>query len=173
MSDWSSVPATEKQLAYLRLFGYTPEGSLTKQQASDLLSDLEQDPEWCRVRDENRRRQADESFKEHLAKRRTHLAHYLHLGCDAAARESKSDLRDAKRERLNFWKDTFDLRERISENWQADDLHEQYGSHYKMPTAEQIQAILDALDKHSPTWDIDYPHAFYSTLQTNFPELVR
>lgn len=169
MSDWETMPATDKQLAYLQLFGYTPEGSLSKKQANDMIDAFSEDPERCRIRNENQERQAAEYNK----RRRANLAHYLHLDCEAAAKESKSELRHAKKVRLDFWKDTFDLGERLNEAHQTYIFNEQYGCRFKMPSAQQIQAILDALDKHSETWDLEYPHAFYSTAETNFPELVR
>lgn len=170
MSDWEIIPATDKQLAYLQLFGYTADGQLTKSQAHDLISAFEEDPEKRRIRDENQRREAVAEQE----KRRKNLAYYLHLDCEAASKGSaKAELQRFRKLRLNFWKDTFDLGERISEAFQAYALHADFGCNFKKPSAEQIQGVLDALDKHSATWDADYPEAFYSTMKLNFPSLLR
>ena len=49
---WSDRPASENQIAYLKLFGFVKEG-LTKGEAHDLLGKFVDDPERCRIRDEN------------------------------------------------------------------------------------------------------------------------
>lgn len=170
MNNWDTLPATQRQLEYLRLFGYTPNGPVTKAQAHELISAYEEDPEKRRIRDENKSRECLIEAK----RRRENLAYYLHMDCEAASKEAaKGELRRCRKLRLDFWKDSFDLGERLSEAFQAYALHEELGCRFRMPRTEQIQAVLDALDKHSQSWDMDHPKAFYSTLELNFPELLR
>jgi hypothetical protein len=56
---------------------------------------------------------------------------------------------------------------------QVSGLYKRYGCRFAIPTHEQAQVILDALDSAMALWDRDYPELFYETLELNFPELVR
>jgi hypothetical protein len=166
--NWDTEPATEKQLNYLKMFGYVPDRPLTKTEAHDLLSKFEEDPERCQIRTETRLRESAIYEKE----RRENLAYFLRTDCEFAAK-AYEELKLCKKSRLNFWKDTFDLGERLSEAFQAYDFHNKYGCQFKKPSNEQIKGVLDALDSRLPTWDKDSPILFYQTLELNFPELLR
>ena len=113
--NWDTEPATEKQLAYLKMFGYVPETPLNKTTAHDLISQFEEDPERRRIRNENQGRESL-IYEE---KRRENLAYYLHTDCDALAKAlenasdkedrfyAKDELKLKQDERIEFWKDTF------------------------------------------------------------------
>jgi len=180
--NWDALPATEKQLACLKMFGYEPENPLSKAAAHDLLSQFEQDPGRCGIRDGN---QARESAL-HAAKRLENLAYYLHSDCDALAKtlenaedkedsvSAKDELQFAIRARVEFWKDTFrEPNDREGESVQAYEFYRNFGQFVKMPTTTQVAGVLSALDKYSPTWDLERPTDFFHTLKLNFPELMR
>jgi hypothetical protein len=85
-------------------------------------------------------------------------------------------LKDAWNERLWFWRDTFrtpDQMEGAGTNEQQIKLYFAHGHRYKKPSENNIRAVLEALDAYSPTWDKDTPEYFFSTLQQNFPELLK
>jgi hypothetical protein len=96
--------------------------------------------------------------------------------------EEKEELKDARRERMEFWKATF------QQHWYdtevgfylldfaptIDWLLETYGHRFKTPTAKQIHWTLDELDVSHPQWDIKADVAlFYQTLQNSHPQLVK
>jgi hypothetical protein len=58
-------------------------------------------------------------------------------------------------------------------NEQPIKLYFAHGYRYKMPSENNIRAVLEALDAYSPTWDKDTPEYFFSTLEQNFPELQK
>jgi hypothetical protein len=180
--NWDTEPATEKQLAYLKMFGYVPETPLNKTTAHDLISQFEEDPERRRIRNENQGRESL-IYEE---KRRENLAYYLHTDCDALAKAlenasdkedrfyAKDELKLKQDERIEFWKDTFrQPNDRQGESTQAYELYCNFGQFVKMPTTSQVKGILSALDKYSQTWDLDRPTDFFHTLKLNFPELMR
>jgi hypothetical protein len=179
--SWDAEPATEKQLNYLKLFGYEPDQPLTKQAAHDLIDKFEKDPERRRIRGENQARESAVYEKE----RRENLAYYLHTDCDTLAKAlanasdkedrfyAKDELKLKQDERIEFWKDTFrDVGDRKGESLQAYEFYENFGQFVKVPTNDQIKGLLAALDKYSPTWDLDRPTDFFHTLKLNFPELL-
>ena len=178
--SWDTEPATEKQLAYLKMFGYVPENPLSKSAAHDLIDQFEEDPERREIRRQNQKRESD-AYELEL---RELLAFYLHRDCDDAARklenapdkfkrEATAKLKSCKKSRLDFWKNSINCDERLSECYQGFMFYRQWGCQFKTPSAEKIQAILDALDSKLPTWDKDNPKLFYETLEINFPELLR
>jgi hypothetical protein len=174
--NWDAEPATQNQLAYLKLFGYVPENPLTKSAAHDLLDQFEEDPARREIRRQNQLREANEYEKD--------LAFNLHRDCDEAARKSQdapdkynreaaAKLRDCQKYRVLFWKDTFGGNEHLAECDQGWLFFRKWGCQFKTPSAEKIQAVLGALDSKLPTWDKDNPKLFYETLELNFPELLR
>lgn len=180
--NWDTQPATEKQLNYLRVFGYEPDRPLTKAEAHGLILQFEDDPERQKIRSKNQGEALDICNKQ----REENLAYYLHAECDALAKalanakdredkiHIKDELKSKQDERLEFWKDTFrspsDTR---GSSLQSFGFYDEFGQFFKMPTNSQCKGVLAALDKHSPTWDLDYPKAFFSTLKENFEELLR
>lgn len=89
--------------------------------------------------------------------------------------DAKMDLKEAQRQRIEFWEDTFRV-DQVEVSYYCEQtirLYCEHGYRFEMPTKKRIQAILDTLDAHSPTWDIDGTVSFYLTLEASFPELVR
>jgi hypothetical protein len=178
--NWRDDPASEKQLTFLKLFGFTPDRPLTKGEASDLIAQFSEDPERQLIRDKNQVGKIEREYRE----REQDLAHHLHLEYEDAKRaaenaergeirDAKMYLRDAQNERLCFWEDTIREPEDGSGNEQAVKLYFAQGYRFEMPSKKEIQAILDALDADSPTWDKDIPEYFFQTLEHNFPGLLR
>ena len=62
--SWRNNPATEKQIKYLTEFGYVASGPLSKGEASDLISQLSEDPERRRIRDEKSRQDGNVRLKK-------------------------------------------------------------------------------------------------------------
>jgi hypothetical protein len=171
--NWRDDPATEKQLDYLKDFGFVPERPLKKGEASDLISEFSEDPEKQRIRNEAQ-------FKE----RERNLAHHLRLACDSAKldldragkgeiRDAKAYLRDVQNERLAFWQHAFQPPDGGEIYQQPIKLYLEHGYRFKMPSSKHFQKVLDALDADSATWDKDVPEYFFQALQHNFPELLR
>ena len=53
------------------------------------------------------------------------------------------------------------------------EFYMKYGCQFVVPTHEQVQEILDALDSALPDWDRNRADLFYQTLELNFPGLRR
>jgi hypothetical protein len=95
--------------------------------------------------------------------------------------EAQTELKDARSDRIGFWKATF------KEDWilsdeesrlidfadTIDSLHATYGRYFKIPTNKEVIDILEALDKASPDWDKREPHAFYTALKATVPDCTR
>ena len=171
---WKDEPATEIQLGHLRRLGYEPDRPVTKGEAAQLISDFEElsgspatpkgddDLEFARisayrlrVKVENARRAAAQGSIRPLENPR----HLLEV---------------AVAERREFWADTCSEADKMHlVCTQVLALHKQHGCRFAVPTADQVQAILDSLDSALPEWDRDHPELFYQTLELNFPELLR
>jgi hypothetical protein len=151
---WRDEPATEKQVDFLRRFGWRPDGPLTKGQASDLIEQFQGD--------EGRR----EILWQNDAKEE---AYRLHSEVEAARSDPDLDLQDAIQVRLDWWLSVFNVGECGSQL--GLDLWESYAKHFDPPTPEQAQAILSGLDEASPNWDKEHPRLFFETLELNHPEL--
>src|SRR5947209_9006891 len=106
-------PATDKQLAYLLKFGYSPPGQLTKGEASELIEKFSQDPERCKIRDEN--------HVQEIVKSEEAAAWNLHIEVNKAKAEPEEDLEFATGQRLKFWADTFNVAK--AENGQGLELY--------------------------------------------------
>jgi hypothetical protein len=179
--SWKDDPATEKQLAYLRQFGYEPNGPITKGEASQLIDQFSEDPARDAIRTSNQIRESDRL--DHEAEKK--FAYVLHRlvnelteSLTTAERDEKGDIKwelnDTRQRRLQFWKDTMRSPEKVEDfHVQANDLFESRGHHFKMPSKAQLEAMLEALDASSPTWDLEMPEYFFTTLEHNFPELKR
>lgn len=102
-------------------------------------------------------------------------AHTLRLAVETAKREGQREkLDEAVRRRVEFWIDTCrEVLEMRAATRQVLDLHRHHGCRFCAPAYRQAQYILDALDSAMPGWDHDHPELFYTTLELNFPELVR
>jgi hypothetical protein len=171
--SWKDDPATEKQLNYLKQFGFVPEHAMTKGEASALISQFSEDPGRQRVRDDNQ-----------AGDREANMAYGLRIECESAKREldaagkgeirdAKMFLRDAQNERLDFWQKALQPPDGGEVYQQPIKLYLGYGYRFKMPSSKHLQDILDALDAESATWDKDMPERFFQTLELNFPDLLR
>ena len=175
--------ATEKQLQYLEVFGYISDKPLTKEDASILIAQFSEDPERRRIRDKNQAEKTEQGFAERERNLAYHLRSEFDQAKQSAEKAERADIRDAKmylkdtrNERLWFWQDTFrtpDQMEGSGTNEQAIRLYFAQGYRFEMPSEENTNVILDALDANSPTWDKDVPEYFFSTLENNFAELVK
>ena len=152
-------PATEKQLAYLLKFGYTPPGPLTRGEASNLIEQFSEDPERCNIRD----------AKQMMVEHEEATAWNLHTKVNQARADPEEDLEFATGQRLEFWAGTFNVVK--AEGGQGLEFHMSHGRLFEVPSEKQIQEILDALDAQMPEWDRDNPDLFYQTLELNHPEL--
>jgi uncharacterized tellurite resistance protein B-like protein len=187
-------PATEKQLAYLNLFGFVPDRPLTIVEASALIEQFSGDPERQKVRDGNYVNQKLKDYDD----LNTNQAFYMRNDIDEAKRElekaEEDDTNDAeaivdyvenveyvRNCRLDFWADTFDLPVNIQYGtYRQCSVYEQKtkfylanGYRFELPAPEQIQVVLDILDADSATWDKDMPESFFQTLEHSFPQLLR
>ena len=89
-------------------------------------------------------------------------------------RTATADPRLTPEERQEFWIDT--CREVTQMHIVSQVVLEHYQKHgcrFAVPTRQQVQDVLDALDAAMPKWEKEYPELFYQTLELNFPELVR
>lgn len=96
--------------------------------------------------------------------------------------EPKDELKYESGLRIKFWKATFPSggRSLEVEDWEglADytetiTCYSDLGGRFKVPTNEQILAVLNSLDQQSPDWDKTQPEQFYSALAASFPDLIR
>jgi hypothetical protein len=175
--------ATEAQLKYIRDLGGTSPPDLNIAEASLLIDQLLHDPEQQRIHEEKQAGKWEHEFAE----RERNVAYHLHSEFNEAKhseetaekgeiRDAKMYLKDAWNERLWFWRDTFrspDQMEGAGTNEQPIKLYFAHGHRYRIPSENNIRAVLEALDAYSPTWDKDTPEYFFSTLQQNFPELLK
>ena len=83
-------------------------------------------------------------------------------------------LSPAVEKRREFWLDTCrEMTEMRSAAPQAFELYQKHGCRFVVPTREEVQTVLDALDNAVSSWEQSYPELFYQTLELNFPELVK
>src|SRR5512133_151119 len=86
----------------------------------------------------------------------------------------RADLLSTIAARQQFWLDTCRAdTEGSSASVHALEFFHHYGAHFFAPTWEEVQEVLDALDRAMPWWDKDHPELFYEALRINFPSLLR
>jgi hypothetical protein len=185
--NWREEPASESQLEYLKVFGFTPDRPITKGEASELLTQFKEDPERQRIRAEARvaeRARKDAQNRMDQAEREVDMAYYLHADCDSAkkslaeaergeAQEAKVYLRELQEDRFRFWQETFRAPAWERTDLQPIKLYLEHGHRFNLPAKNILQAMLDTLDADSATWDRDNPGYFFQTLEYNFPQLLR
>ena len=77
-------------------------------------------------------------------------------------------------ERQEFWIDTCREVTQMHIVCQAVlELYQKHGCRFAVPSRQQVQDVLDALDAAMPVWEKEHPELFYQTLELNFPELLR
>ncbi len=172
--NWTEQAATESQLRHLQEFGYTPDHTLTRDEATRLLMEMEAS---LRVRPAITRPGSGPTAS---SKGQTPFDFHARVQAlsdggdgDNGGQESGWLLREAIARRQQFWMDT--CREPSSMHHrspQAMELYMKHGCVFVTPSGEQIQEILDALDASMQGWDRDYPQLFFQTLELNFPNLV-
>lgn len=172
--DWTDEPATEGQLSNLRRLGYQPLRPLTIGRAAHLIRNFE-------VRPQREQASAENGVRE-ITKRQ---AHYLQHAVEEAERAVQGATKDeieklqhilgvALGKRQDFWMDTCRDPPQMQDcSLQVLDLFMRYGCRFVVPSGEQVQEILNALDLLMPSWDRDRPELFYQTMELNFPELDR
>jgi hypothetical protein len=142
--------ATQQQIAFLEQHGHSPRGPLTRAEAADLIRKLRTtEPEPMPPND--------------------HLAMY-HLGMSfrISGAHSMEELR------AEFWLDTCrEATQMKTGSMQVHELNKAHGCRFAIPSREEVQEVLIALDTACPDWEVAHPELFFSTLELNFPELVR
>jgi hypothetical protein len=53
------------------------------------------------------------------------------------------------------------------------ELYQKHGCRFTVPSRQQVQDVLNALDAAMPHWEKEHPELFYQTLELNFPQLLR
>lgn len=103
------------------------------------------------------------------------MAYALRQAVESARREGRRDkVLPAAHRRLQFWTDTCrEAMQMQSPCSQAIELHRQHGCRFCVPAPRQVEYILDALDVALPSWDREHPALFFTTLELNYPELLR
>ena len=172
--NWTEGPATWKQLRYLNQLGYKPDHPLTKTEASDLIRSHGGQPETVTYT-ATAIPQADTG----------QAPHHFHNAVEEARQqftEAKGDeaqkyrrhLEIAMTRRQEFWMDTCrEISQMQIGSRAVVDLYRKHGCLYYLPSAHQVQEILNALDGAAPFWDRDHPQLFYQTMSLNFPGLLR
>lgn len=172
--NWKEEPASENQLGHLRQLGYDPDHPLTKGEAANLISDFE-----ALGMGQAFLQETDTSDLATLSAYRLHLT--VGNAKRAATEAQALQLQDVRytlelaiAQRQAFWADTCNEGDRVHlVSPQAVSLHKRHGYRFAIPTLQQVQVVLDALDSILPSWDRDHPELFYQTLELNFPDLLR
>ncbi len=77
-------------------------------------------------------------------------------------------------ERQDFWISTCqDVTHMNICSQQVLDFYQKHGCRFTVPSRQQVQDVLDALDTAMPHWEKEHAELFYQTLELNFPELLR
>jgi hypothetical protein len=90
------------------------------------------------------------------------------------ARTAKAGPRLTPEERQELWIDT--CREVTQMHIVSQVVLQRYQKHgcrFTVPSRQQVQDVLDALDSAMPMWENEHSELFYQTLELNFPELLR
>jgi hypothetical protein len=158
--DRSAQPATDIQLRRLQQLGYNSYQPLTREEAVRLIREMETVHCSSRAFDLNRKL---ESTKLALA--------------GALAEEEpklRAELEQLRIQRREYWLNSCREPGQMSDvSTQVLELYMKYGCRFTAPSIEQVQVTLDALDSAMPGWDENHQELFYSTLELNFPELLR
>jgi hypothetical protein len=171
---WTDERATKDQLSRLVQFGFEPDHPLAKGEASRLIRDFEA----CR---EGEAAQAESDACESTKCESYCLRAAVEDAQRAVAQAGKDEIQNLRhdlalavtnRQELSV-QSCSDAEKMQVVSMLARDLYKKYGCRFAAPTAQQAQAIFDALDSAMPPWDKDQPGMFYRTLELNFPELLR
>jgi hypothetical protein len=170
---WTDERATKDQLSRLGQFGYEPDHPLAKREASHLIRDFEA----CRERPPA---PAQSDAREAAKCESYGLRAAVESAKQAVAQAGKDEIQNLRHDlalalakRQEFWMESCSDAEKMQVvSLEACDLYKKYGCRFAVPTAQQVQAIFDALDSALPLWDKDQAGLFYRTLELNFPQLL-
>jgi hypothetical protein len=158
--DRTEQPATDIQLKRLQQLGHQANHVLTREEASHLIREMEH------------HNTSPRAFE--LRKQLEHVRMALAAALKEEEATLESNLRELRAQRREYWlnscRETHQMHDASN---QMLGLYMKYGCRFTVPSFEQVQEVLDALDSAMPTWDADHPELFYSTLELNFPELMR
>jgi len=158
--DRNAQPATDIQLKRLQQLGYNSYQTLTREDAVRLIREMETVHCISRAFDLNRKL---ESTKLALVGALTEEEPQL-----------RAELEQLRLQRREYWLNSCREPGQMSDrSTQVLELYMKYGCRFTVPSFEQAQVTLDALDSAMPGWDENHQELFYSTLELNFPELLR
>jgi len=169
--NWTNEPATEQQLSFLQHCGCAVTHALTRSDAADLIKKAREQTE-----------QKPEIGAEWLALVTRRGAYHLGMIQEAASAigprqdsaNSMAGVASLPERRQEFWLDTCrEMTEMHSASPQAAELYQKHGCRFAVPSREEVQEVLDALDSALKNWEREHPELFYQTLELNFPELVK
>jgi hypothetical protein len=170
--DWAHEPATEHQVAQLRDLGYAMVRPLSVTEAASLIRQYKKQSASLKTAQTapgqspriTMRTPAESAPPTQIAMMGTRVP--PPVAEDAPAAESVA--------RLEFWVDTCrELKDMRIASVKIYELRQRFGFRFHMPSCEQVEEILGALDGAMPAWEQDNPELFFQTLELNFPDLVR
>ena len=158
--DRSEQPATDIQIKRLQQLGHQASRLLRREDAAQLIREIESHIALPRAFE----------LRKELESVKLALVGAL----SEEEPELQTRLEELKRMRREYWIDSCSepAQMRDASN-QVLGLYMKYGCRFTVPSFEQVQEVLDALDSVMPTWDAEHQELFYGTLELNFPELIR
>ena len=172
--DALNDPATESQLNLLRQFHYEPDHPLSRVEAAQLIGELRRHPEGGGLMTPRPALQTADPPPYGLRMAVQNARQALLQATASRLAECEHRLNSAIQKRQEFWMDTcrdpIDMKTHVTE---VRELYMKHGCQFIVPTHEQVQEILDALDSALPDWDRNRADLFYQTLELNFPVLRR
>ncbi len=158
-------PATQQQIEFLEQHGHNVSGPLTRGEAAEMIR---------RIREYRPTANTDLGGLSQLqgsAAYKLGLAFELSGFCAGRHLHSSSPV---YANRQDFWLDSCrEVTQMHHASSQVMELYKLCGCRFSMPTAQEVQEVLDALDNAVPEWETAHPELFYSTLELNFPELLK
>jgi|OpeIllAssembly_1097287.scaffolds.fasta_scaffold776249_1 hypothetical protein len=168
--NWSNEPATEQQLSFLQHCGYVADHPLTRSDAAEIIKHV-------REQTENRIDEGAQWITELTKRGKYHLGMVTEPAGSAPRQDSvnsRSAAATLVERRKEFWLDTCrEMTEMHSASPQAVELYQKHGCRFAVPSHDEVQEVLDALDSALKNWEVEHPELFYQTLEINFPELVK
>lgn len=188
-------PATNQQLLSLQEYGFVPERSLTLGEAARLLENYRKNPPASVAPESAFRHQQhlhgagtaqsgshpnsaaniSHNVRAHVHELRRHVeGARVQLAETPDHPELQAAFNAALGDRREFWLDTCrDVKEMRVGSVLVFELYQNFGARFFTPTTDQVQEVLDALDRALAAWDRDHPELFFQTLELNFPMLLR
>jgi hypothetical protein len=167
----TNEPATEQQISFLNHCGCAVDSALTRSDAANLIKQVrERAGQGVGV--------AAQSAGQSASRGGYYLGKVLEEGNLAVADQGSAlpprTAGSALERRREFWLDTCrEMTEMHSASPQVMELYQKHGCRFAVPTHEEVQEVLDALDSALKNWEQEHPELFFQTLELNFPELVK